>query len=73
MHCSPQRGFWELGPLNHTGSPSKENRGFQGNIVRCCLATEMSSEKRFIIVQTQCVLTQDNLGVMSLGDKIFQE
>lgn len=38
-------------------------------MMRCCLATEMCSEKCCIIVQTQCVLPQNNMGVMSLVDK----
>lgn len=43
--------------------------GFQGYMMRCCLATETCSEKCCIIVQTQCVLPQNNMGVMSLVDK----
>lgn len=58
MAWSPQRGFWESGLLNHTRSLSKENIGLKGNVVRCCLATEMCSEKCFIIVQTVCSYTR---------------
>lgn len=64
--CSLQRGI--LGVRTITRSQSEENMNFQGDMVKCCLATEMCSEKCFIIVQTQCVLTQNNTGMMSVGE-----
>lgn len=64
--CSLQRGI--LGVRTITRSQSEENMNFQGDMVKCCLATEMCSEKCFIIVQTQCVLTQNNTGMMSAGE-----